>query len=129
LIVAITLPLLFFVYGNSYFLSAASIKGSADFLISYVLPAIAIIVFWHLKHATPGKILIGAKVIDAKTGSTPASGKLVIRHFAYIISFIPLGLGYFWIAFDSRKQAWHDKLAGIIVVRRKDSGAQQVKFD
>ncbi|MFT6094780.1 MAG: putative RDD family membrane protein YckC [Pseudohongiellaceae bacterium] len=126
LIVAITLPLLFFVYGSSYFLSEASIKGPADFLISYVLPAIAIIVFWHLKQATPGKMLIGAKIVDAKTGSTPASGKLVIRYFAYIISLIPLGLGYFWIAFDARKQAWHDKLAGTVVVRSKDKSVQKL---
>ncbi len=62
LIVAITLPLLFFVYGSSCFLSEASIKGPADFLISYVLPAIAIIVFWHLKQATPDKMLRGARL-------------------------------------------------------------------
>jgi len=129
LIVAITLPLLFVIYGGGYFLSEALIKGPADFLISFVLPTIAIIAFCHLKQATPGKMLIGAKIVDAKTGSTPTTRKLVIRYFAYIISFIPLGLGYFWIAFDSRKQAWHDKLAGTVVVRSKDRSPQKVELD
>jgi len=102
------LPLLFVVYGGGYFLSGASIKGPADLLISYALPTIAIIVFWRLKQATPGKMIIGATIVDAKTGSAPATGQLVIRYSGYIISLVPLGLGYFWIAFDSRKQAWHD---------------------
>lgn len=117
LIVAITLPLLFLIYGANYFLSEETIKGPADVLISYVLPTVAVIAFWHLKQATPGKMLLGAKIVDAKTGLPPATGKLVIRYFAYIISLIPLGLGYFWIAFDPKKQAWHDKLAGTVVVR------------
>jgi uncharacterized RDD family membrane protein YckC len=129
LIVAITLPLLFGVYGDGYFLSEASIKGPADFLISYVLPTIAIIVFWRLKQATPGKMIIGAKIVDAKTGSAPATGKLVIRYFGNIISLIPLGLGYCWIAFDSKRQAWHDKLAGTVVVRNNDRGVQKVESD
>lgn len=117
LIVAITLPLLFLIYGANYFLSEETIKGPADVLISYVLPTVAVIAFWHLKQATPGKMLLGAKIVDSTTGLPPATGKLVIRYFAYIISLIPLGLGYFWIAFDPKKQAWHDKLAGTVVVR------------
>jgi uncharacterized RDD family membrane protein YckC len=28
-----------------------------------------------------------------------------------------IGLGFFWIAFDAGKQAWHDKIAGTVVVR------------
>jgi uncharacterized RDD family membrane protein YckC len=28
-----------------------------------------------------------------------------------------LGLGFIWIAVDAGHQAWHDKLAGTIVVR------------
>jgi uncharacterized RDD family membrane protein YckC len=27
------------------------------------------------------------------------------------------GLGFFWIAFDHERQAWHDKIAGTVVVR------------
>lgn len=28
-----------------------------------------------------------------------------------------MGLGYFWAGWDKRKQTWHDKLAGTVVVR------------
>jgi uncharacterized RDD family membrane protein YckC len=33
------------------------------------------------------------------------------------VSIIPFGLGLLWVAFDSRKQGWHDKLAHTLVVR------------
>jgi len=35
-----------------------------------------------------------------------------------IISFAVLLLGVIWVAFDGRKQGWHDKLANTVVVRR-----------
>jgi hypothetical protein len=34
-----------------------------------------------------------------------------------LLSLVAAGLGFFWIAFDPEKQAWHDKIAGTVVVR------------
>jgi len=34
----------------------------------------------------------------------------------YFIAFLPVGLGFFWIIWDKRKQGWHDKIAGTVVV-------------
>ena len=33
---------------------------------------------------------------------------------------IPIFLGFLWIAFDKRKQGWHDKLAGTVVTYDED---------
>jgi uncharacterized RDD family membrane protein YckC len=30
---------------------------------------------------------------------------------------IPCFLGMLWVAFDARKQGWHDKLAGTVVIK------------
>ena len=49
--------------------------------------------------------------------SSEDSGCKVGRYFAYFVSTIPLGLGCFWVAWDERKQAWHDKLAHTLCVR------------
>ncbi len=62
-------------------------------------------------------MLVSAKIVDAKTGQPASTGQLIGRYFAYIVSTLPLMLGFIWIAFDPRKQGWHDKLAGTIVVR------------
>ena len=117
LIMLITLPLLVYIYGIAYFESDALVRGPMDFLISYVLPAVAVIVFWEYRSATPGKMVVGAKIVDAQTGGHPTAMQCVIRYFAYIVSTIPFCVGFLWIAFDPRKQAWHDKLAHTLVVR------------
>jgi len=96
--------------------------------VSYVLPAIAIIAFWVYKSATPGKIAIRATIVDAKTGLQPSNGQLIGRYFAYYISTLPLCLGFLWIAWDPKKQGWHDKLAGTVVVRPVGIKTKEVVF-
>jgi len=120
LLSAITLPLLTFYYGDSYWSGEEFIKGPLDFLLSYFLPAVITVVFWVLKQATPGKMAVSAKILDARTGSAPSTGQCIGRYLAYVLSSLPLGLGFIWIAFDSRKQGWHDKLAGTVVIRPKN---------
>ena len=71
---------------------------------------------------------IPAKIVDGQTGGKASTSQLVGRYFGYFISGIPLGLGIIWIAFDRRKQGWHDKLAGTVVVRRKNAGPEKVEF-
>ena len=92
--------------------------GWGDFFISVVLPAIIIVAFWHKLRATPGKMLISAVVVDAGTGEPLSTRQSVIRFLGYYVSALAMGLGYFWVAFDPRKQGWHDKMAGSVVVRR-----------
>jgi len=92
----------------------------ADIVFQVVLPAVAAILFWRYRGATPGKMLLSARIVDAGTLGRPSTGKLIGRYFAYLVSIVPLFLGFFWIAFDKRKQGWHDKLAGTVVIRTSD---------
>lgn len=128
LIMVITLPLLWSIYGESYFESTAILNGSADFLISWVLPAVGVIVFWMVKQATPGKMALSLRVLDADTGNSLSAGQSVGRYLAYFVSMLPLFIGIIWVAFDKKKQGWHDKLAGTVVVRAKNRVAQTVQF-
>jgi len=76
------------------------------------------VLFWvNYGGATPGKKLMGIKVIQ--TNGKPLTYPVaIIRWFAQYISLVPLGLGYFWVAFDKKKQGWHDKIASTLVVRK-----------
>jgi len=67
---------------------------------------------------TPGKKLLGLKVIDI-SGGKMTLGISFLRWVGYIISKLFLFLGFIWIAFDRRKQGWHDKIAGTCVIRTK----------
>jgi uncharacterized RDD family membrane protein YckC len=87
------------------------------------------VLFWVYRQATPGKIAIDARIVDATTGEKPSTGQLIGRYLGYYVSTIPLLLGFVWVAFDPRKQGWHDKLAGTVVVRPKHRGPTPVKFE
>lgn len=129
-VVCITLPLLIGIYGWAYFeMNSSWVAGPADFLISYVGPAVAVVAFWVLRQATPGKMAVHARVVDAKTGGPLSLGQSVVRYLGYFVSTIPFGLGLIWVAFDARKQGWHDKLAGTVVVRSRRRGPEPVKFE
>ena len=128
LIVVITFPLLISIYGWKYFDSEKLISGPADFLISWVLPAIGAVWFWTRKQATPGKMALSLRVLDADSGEALSIGQSIGRYLAYFVSAIPLGLGLMWVGFDSRKQGWHDKLVRSVVVRAKVRGPKPVKF-
>lgn len=122
LIMVVLIPLLVAIYGWAYFEAANTrlFAGPADFLLSWVAPAVAVIVFWIYKQATPGKMALSIRIVDAATGNPPSTGQCVGRYFAYFVSIFPLGLGLIWVAFDKRKQGWHDKLAGTVVIRSKN---------
>jgi len=71
---------------------------------------------WHYWSATPGKILLRIKVVDADTEAHITNKQIIIRLLGYVVSAAPLLIGFFWINFDKRHQAWHDKLANTVVV-------------
>jgi uncharacterized RDD family membrane protein YckC len=117
LVLIIIFPLLTAIYGTAYWDSELFIQGFWDILFNYLLPAFAIIVFWIYKSATPGKMLTKLTIVDAKTGGKPTRGQFIGRYFAYYISMFPLFLGIIWVGFDKKKQGWHDKLAGTVVIK------------
>ncbi|MFW2124742.1 RDD family protein, partial [Acinetobacter ursingii] len=44
-------------------------------------------------------------------------GQGIIRYIGYIPATLVLFIGLIWVAFDSKKQGWHDKMAKTVVVR------------
>ena len=75
------------------------------------------ILFWKKwAGATPGKKLLGIHVVDAKTYSEINNKQAIIRYIGYIISTIPLAVGFLMVAFRKDKRALHDLLAETVVV-------------
>lgn len=131
IILVITAPVMISIYGSGYFTDEQQplIRGPADFLVSWVLPGVATVMFWVYKQATPGKMAVAARVVDARTGKAPTVTQSVIRYLGYFVAILPLFLGIIWVAFDPRKQGWHDKLAGTVVIRAKHHGVEPVTFE
>ncbi|CAM4243145.1 hypothetical protein F901_02461 [Acinetobacter dispersus] len=75
-------------------------------------------IFCWVKFAgTPGKRLLRLKVLDEKTGEHVTVGQSIIRYIGYIPATLVFFIGLIWVAFDSKKQGWHDKMAKTVVVR------------
>lgn len=70
------------------------------------------------KQATIGKMAFDLKVVRTD-GSRITFLRGVGRYFSKIISAIILMIGYIMAAFDSRKQALHDKIADTMVIYEK----------
>ncbi len=73
--------------------------------------------FWGLRGQTPGMIPFRMRVVRVADGTKPDWVLSLLRYVGLIISFVVLLLGVIWVAFDGRKQGWHDKIAGTLVVR------------
>jgi len=86
------------------------------FLVENILPIILVLWLWLKYAATPGKLLVDCEIVDADTGKPIDFQQALLRYIAYAISLIPFGLGILWILWDKRKQGWHDKIAGTVVI-------------
>lgn len=70
---------------------------------------------------TPGKMMLKLRVVQP-SGDAISFGTAFLRWVGYIISTAVVFIGFIWVVLDPRKQAWHDKIAGTVVVRTEQRG-------
>jgi uncharacterized RDD family membrane protein YckC len=99
-----------------------SMSADLGALVAVLLPLVYFVWFLMLlrRGLTPGKKLLGLQVVRAQTGAIPGFGTMFVREtFGRFLSGLIFGLGYFWAIVDRNGQAWHDRIAGTVVVRRR----------
>jgi uncharacterized RDD family membrane protein YckC len=90
--------------------------------MSYIFLNIAYFTYFHgATGRTPGKMLFDLQVVSAE-GAPISFGTAFLRSVGYFVSNI-FYLGFIWVAFDKRKQGWHDKIAGTVVIIREKGDA------
>jgi uncharacterized RDD family membrane protein YckC len=107
----------------SSFYRAHGLRALLLILFSGAL-AYFLIFLWLLAHGqTPGKWFMDIRAVDKRDGSRPGLGRMLLREtLGKFASGFFLGLGWFWAIWDRDAQAWHDKIAGTVVLyRRSDS--------
>ena len=117
LLLFLIIPLMIGVSGMDSLMTEQADRAIGGFFITWGIPAFVVIVFWMYRSATPGKMMVHVKIADAETGGDATTRQLIGRYVAYFVSTISLMLGFLWVAFDKRKQGWHDKLAGTVVIK------------
>jgi uncharacterized RDD family membrane protein YckC len=84
--------------------------------LELVVLAIYGALMWKLRGTTVGGLVFHLQVV--RVDGRPIDWETaIVRALACFLSMVVVGLGFFWIAFDSGKQGWHDKIAGTAVVR------------
>jgi uncharacterized RDD family membrane protein YckC len=74
------------------------------------------IIMWaRFDGATIGKKILKIKIVN-DDGSTLTDQAVILRFAGYILSALPLLLGFLWIIWDREKKGWHDKIAKTRVI-------------
>jgi len=101
---------------NFLFFDFKTGEGWIEMLFSIAITSVYVIGFWILSDgATLGKKIFGIKIVKT-TGDRVDLITAIIRYFGYLVSSIPLFLGYFWMLWDKEKRTWHDKISGTRVI-------------
>lgn len=80
--------------------------------------ALGYYIYFTGKGQTLGKKALKIRVCKVEDGQVPGYVKAFLRELVgKMVSSLVFGLGYLWPLWDSRKQAWHDKIAGTVVVK------------
>lgn len=82
---------------------------------SSLVPLVYLSVPVAVTGRTPGKAVMGLRVVRVDGRPLPPA-RAVARAFAYLVSLLPVGLGFIWVLFDRNRRAWHDHLVGSRVV-------------
>ena len=114
LVLFVVTPVTVYVFGDGW----TDARGVLGFVVNWVPLGGAIIAFWVMKGATPGKLAIAAAVVDADTHAPVDFWQALTRYVGYFISTLPVLAGLAWIGLDARKQGWHDKMARTVVIHR-----------
>lgn len=92
-------------------------------VIQNVIMAVALylyhIIFIAALGRTPGKMLLGLRVVSVQ-GGKPNFGQVLLRELiGKTIAAAPIFLGLLWALWDQEKRGWHDRIGGTLVVRKR----------
>jgi uncharacterized RDD family membrane protein YckC len=94
---------------------------SGLFILFYLVAIVASIgywvYFWGTTGATFGMRVLHLRVVDATTGGPIGIPRALVRWLMSIVNTWACYIGWIWVAFDPRKQGWHDKVANSVVLQ------------
>jgi uncharacterized RDD family membrane protein YckC len=66
---------------------------------------------------TPGKRIVGIKVVRDADGALLGGGLGIVRSIVHILDAIPCLLGYLWPLWDNKNQTFADKIMSTVVLK------------
>ena len=114
-----------FIFGIPYDVLTGKVEFASfakDYILSFILGLLLVWIYQavmesSIKQATLGKMALGIVVTDL-SGKRISFSKASGRFFGNIISALILGIGFFMVAFTSKKQGLHDIMSGCMVLNK-----------
>ncbi len=100
-------------------------RGTVAFVAVTMLLVTAYFTFLNgsRRGQTLGKVLLGIATRDAASYGQLGAGRALARSLTqvvlYLLLVVPWVLDGLWPLWDPRRQSWHDKMAGSVVVRAR----------
>jgi uncharacterized RDD family membrane protein YckC len=85
--------------------------------VGWIAELAYLVVCWGVLGQTIGMMPFGLRIVRNADGGKLTWGNVFMRLIGFVVSYIPLCLGFAWAAFDSRKRGWHDMIGGTVVIR------------
>lgn len=93
-----------------------ALVGTVFLVIGFIIAVLYKPWMWSRDGQTVGYKVMRLRVVRASDGGPVSGGQAIGRLLGYIVSGFLFSLGFIWIAFDEKRQGWHDKLAGTVVI-------------
>lgn len=106
--------------GVGWMFDRTTTQAEIDYAYTGISTLVGLLYFiglWSWRGQTVGMMPFNMRVVSAETGEKIDVLRGLLRYVGLIISFVVIFLGVVWVAFDPRKQGWHDKIANTLVVR------------
>ena len=97
---------------NQYFCNSTHPLSTS---VSGLVAAVYFIALWTLWGRTLGMRILGLRIVRTD-GSAVGIGTAILRYVGLIVSFLVCFVGVIWVAFDSQKRGWHDRIANTLVI-------------
>ena len=101
--------------------AALSIPAAGAHLgpLLWLSPVAYFVGFWGSAGRTPGMWIAGVRVVREEDGGRLGFRRSLLRLAGYLVDMTTAGAGFLWAAVDRRRQGWHDKIAGSLVLRSR----------
>ncbi|MEV8455128.1 RDD family protein [Streptomyces sp. NPDC052095] len=122
------------IFGAAFAGSGSSDEASAGLAVGSLIASLLVsaltfifydVIFVSTMGSTPGKMILGMRIVNSRTGQKPSFGPALVRWgFPIGLGYITCALGYILIVispfFDNTGQlrGWHDKAANTLVIKK-----------
>lgn len=112
------------------FSAATSPEIRADMLAQWVVRSLLQLGFFGVAIIscqvafgnTPGKWIMGLKVVRRTTHGEVSPWRFTLRYVGYFLACGSLMIGMLWIGFNRERRGWHDYIAGTVVLNLRPRG-------